>query len=100
MELITKEKKRIIYTLYQPQLVSEMKANIVKVSDALKYSIDKAAMLSQQNMEGMSELCPELSKYISLLTIAVKIINCDLCECAANDFLKATLKVFESFINS
>ena len=53
-------------------------------------------MLIHTNTDGMSELCPEISKYISLLTIAVKIINYDLCECAANDLLRATLKLFDS----
>eukprot|EP01083_Nonionella_stella_P201959 738282_1 len=95
LELIRNEKKRIRYALYQPHLLSEMKTNVIKIADTLKYSVDKAAILVDER-EGINALCKEMSKYISILTIAVKIINYGLCECAANELIKAVLHVFNS----
>lgn len=96
LDLITAEKKRMRYSLYQPHLVSEMKANITAVSDALKHAIDKAAMITHTKAKGIDDLCPEVSKHISILTVCVKIINFGLCECAANALLNATITVFDS----
>ena len=93
------------YSLYQPHLVSEMKTNITAVSDALKHAIDKAAMITHTKAKGIDDLCPEVSKHISILTVSGKIINFGLCECAANALLNATITVFDyvhklfSFIN-
>ena len=98
LNLLKSEKKRIGIPLYQPQLVKQMKSNIVKLSDTLKYSIDKGAMISHGGIDGINELCPEISKYISILTVSVKIINYGLCDCAANQLIKVNIDLFDSII--
>lgn len=98
LNLLKSEKQRIGTPLYQPQLVTQMKSNIVKLSDTLKYSIDKGAMISHGGIDGINELCPEISKYISILTVSVKIINYGLCDCAANQLIKVNIDLFDSII--
>eukprot|EP00484_Ammonia_sp_Unknown_P030112 CAMPEP_0197028472 /NCGR_PEP_ID=MMETSP1384-20130603/8147_1 /TAXON_ID=29189 /ORGANISM="Ammonia sp." /LENGTH=523 /DNA_ID=CAMNT_0042457481 /DNA_START=45 /DNA_END=1616 /DNA_ORIENTATION=+ len=73
-----------------------MKSNVIKLSDTLKYSVDKTAIVVHQNIEGVDELCCEISKYVSILTISVKIINYALCECAANQLLKVCIDLFDA----
>ena len=98
LDLLRSEKNRIRYSLYQPQLVTQMKTNIIKLSDTIKYSVDKGAMIIHQGIEGINELCPEISKYVSILTVSVKIVNCGLCDCAANQLIKVNIDLFDSII--
>ena len=82
-------------TLDQPQLVEEMKANIDKLCESIKYSVDKGAMITHQHIEGIDELCPEISKYVSILSTSVRIINHVLCQCAANQLRTASISVLD-----
>ena len=99
LSLIKSEKKQMRFTLDQPALLDEMKANVVKLCEALKFSVDKGAMIYQQGVAGIDDLCPEVSKNVSILTVSVRIINHGLCECAANQLLNASLSVLESIYN-
>ena len=96
---IKSEKKQIRSTLDQPELLDEMKQNVTKLCDTMKHSIDKGAVITHGSIEGIDELCPEVSKHISILTVSVRIINYGLCECAANQLLAASLSVLDAIHN-
>lgn len=98
VKLLEKEQRNAQSALSNTSSFLECESNLRQLPDAFVNGINRATMLTVENIDGIDELCPEMSNYISIFSISVRVISGQLCDTIRNDFMFKVNYIFDLLI--